>query len=178
MNDRSAALRDLAIQQLRVLALIYLVAAEPGNANKLDSLTKLAKLDFLVRYSDARAAVRASLSGDKAFNEPSMRSNHPMIRHKFGPWDDIYYPVIGALVGRGLARYVKSRNRGVGLSLTKEGSELFMKLSESEEWQSTIGEIREVAIEFGTFSGNRLKEAIYSSVPNALDVPHKTVLRT
>jgi hypothetical protein len=174
--DRSAALRDLALQQLRVLSLIHQVSAAPGNASKLDSLTKLAKLDFLVRYADARPSVRAALDGEPLPPEVALRSAIPMIRHKYGPWDDIYYPVIGALVGRGLARYVKSRNRGVGLALTKEGNELFAKLNQNSEWSSTIEEISQVAAEFGRYSGNKLKDAIYSSVPAALDVAHKSVL--
>ena len=34
-----------------------------------------------------------------------------MIRYKYGPWDDRYYAVIGALVSRGLLRYVRRPTR-------------------------------------------------------------------
>ena len=175
--DRSATLRDLAVQQMRVLGLIHEVSAVPGNAKKLDSLTKLAKLDFLVRYGEVRPGVLAVLQGLPAPEEKPLKSELPMVRHKYGPWDDIYYPVIGALVGRGLAKYVKSRNRGVGLSLTKSGDELFALLIENEEWSRTVEEIRLVALEFGEFNGNRLKDAIYATIPKALDVPHRSVLK-
>lgn len=46
----SAMVDDLAYHQSRVLLLVRAVAEEPGNSGKLDGLTKLAKLDFLVRY--------------------------------------------------------------------------------------------------------------------------------
>ena len=46
----TAMVDDLAYHQSRVLLLVRAVAEEPGNAGKLDGLTKLAKLDFLVRY--------------------------------------------------------------------------------------------------------------------------------
>ena len=49
--DELAILReDFAYHEARVLLLVTAVAAEHGHASKLDGLTKLAKLDFLLRY--------------------------------------------------------------------------------------------------------------------------------
>jgi len=41
---------DLAYHQARVLLLVAGVSRTKGNNGKLDGLTKLAKLDFLLRY--------------------------------------------------------------------------------------------------------------------------------
>ncbi|WP_280303082.1 hypothetical protein [Nocardia abscessus] len=41
---------DLAYHQARVLLLVAAVCAADGHSKKLDGLTKLAKLDFLLRY--------------------------------------------------------------------------------------------------------------------------------
>lgn len=177
--NREAAARDLEVQQLRVLSLIYAVAALPGTAGKIDSLTKLAKLDFLVRYPDARDAVRAELSGTASTNKPVRalpENGPPMIRHKFGPWDDSYYPVIGALVGRGLAKYVRARNRAVGIALTKPGNDLYQRVIQDPSWQEIAAEAVTVAGDFGDLTGNRLKDAIYAALPEMLDVPHRTEL--
>ncbi|MFK3677979.1 hypothetical protein ACI2IP_09610 [Microbacterium sp. NPDC090218] len=176
--DRDAAVRDLQVQQLRILSLVHSVAELPSTAGKVDSLTKLAKLDFLVRYPEARDAVRGTLAGHASrrvdLNPSSGWSS--MVRHKFGPWDDSYYPVIGALVARGLARYVRAKNRAVGVSLTKTGNDLYRKLREDEAWDEVAAEVETVASEFGHLTGNKLKDAIYTALPHALDVPHRTEL--
>ena len=48
----------------------------------------------------------------------------PMTRYKYGPWDDKYYPVIGALICRGLLRYSPGRRGSVALAPTREGRAL------------------------------------------------------
>jgi hypothetical protein len=177
--DQNAAVRDLQVQQLRILSLVHAVAALPTTAGKVDSLTKLAKLDFLIRYPDTRAAVRGTLAGQTETRE-NLRPGSgwtSMIRHKFGPWDDSYYPVIGALVARGLARYVRAKNRAVGVALTKAGNDLYDKLRSLDAWGDVVIEADVVAAEFGHLSGNKLKDAIYEALPQALDVPHRTELR-
>lgn len=178
--DRAAAVQDLQVQQLRILTLVHAVAALPMTAGKVDSLTKLAKLDFLVRYPDARGAVRETLAG-RSSGHPDLQPQagwNSMVRHKFGPWDDSYYPVIGALVSRGLARYVRAKNRAVGVSLTKAGDELCAKLCAVDSWSDVADEVQAVADEFGHLTGNRLKDAIYGALPRALDVPHRTELNS
>jgi hypothetical protein len=86
---------DLAYHQARVLLLVDTVAGTQGHSGKMDGLTKLAKLDFLLRYPALAPAVldgldpadaRLHLSEeDKA--EPA-EVEAPMTRYKYGPWDD------------------------------------------------------------------------------------------
>ena len=52
-----------------------------------------------------------------------------MTRYKYGPWDDRYYPVIGALVGRGLLRYTRGRRGSVALAPTPAGRALARQLA-------------------------------------------------
>src|SRR5580698_8548027 len=86
---------DLAYHQVRVLLLVDAVAATKGHQGKIDGLTKLAKLDFLLRYPALAPAVLDTLSSD----DPRLRlrvgeasgpadAEAPMIRYKYGPWDD------------------------------------------------------------------------------------------
>jgi hypothetical protein len=98
---------DLAYHQARVLLLVDTVADAQGHAGKVDGLTKLAKLDFLLRYPALAPAVldgldpadaRLHLSEEDQAEPADVEA--PMTRYKYGPWDDRYYPVIGALVGR------------------------------------------------------------------------------
>src|SRR5262245_14668803 len=88
---------DLAYHQARVLLLVCAVAAERGHARKLDGLTKLAKLDFLLRYPALASTVLDPLDpcdrrlhlADEDIREPTS-VEAPMNRYKYGPWDDRY----------------------------------------------------------------------------------------
>src|SRR5262245_31422507 len=134
---------DLAYHQARVLLLIDAVSQSPGHAGKLDGLTKLAKLDFLLRYPALAPSVLDGLDPADARLHVSPRDldqptnvEAPMIRYKYGPWDDRYYPVIGALVGRGLIRYARGRQGSVALVPTPEGRRLVAALAVSENWSN------------------------------------------
>ena len=115
-------LDDLACHQARVLLLVDAVASEPGHQRKLDGVTKLAKLDFLVRYPALASVVLDDLDPDDRKLHLSAGDQlaptdveDPMTRYKYGPWDDRYYPVVGALVSRGLLRYARGRRGSVAL---------------------------------------------------------------
>ena len=169
---------DLLHQQLRVLLLVNAVAQLPGNAGKLDGLTKLAKLDFIARYPALAAKICRELGIEEvAIVSVSAPTASPMVRYRYGPWDDQYYPVIGALVGRGLSRYAAGRKGSVGLAPTASGRELEARLRSDPEWAEIASHYDEIARTFGTLSGNKLKQAIYAALPELLDMPYRTELR-
>jgi hypothetical protein len=174
---------DLAYHQARVLLLVRAVAEEPGHSRKLDGLTKLAKLDFLVRYPalagivlDDLAAgdVRMHLSSDE-ISAPT-EVDDPMIRYRFGPWDDRYYPVIGALVSRGLLRYLKGRNGSVALSATAAGKKFADSLADEPLWSDVADRCKAVAQASVGLSGNALKERIYDRLAHLMDRPHREII--
>lgn len=164
---------DLAYHQIRVLLLVNSVAAAKGHAQKMDGLTKLAKLDFLVRYPALAPIV---------LDDPSLRPavtssvEAPMVRYKYGPWDDRYYPVIGALVGRGLLAYTRGRQGSVALRPTAAGKVLAKEAARSDAWAGVAAQCREVAESSAGMSGNQLKDAIYARLPDLMDQPHRRVL--
>lgn len=172
---------DLEHQQLRVLALISAVAGVPGNAQRLDGLTKLAKLDFIARYPDLEPEVARALFGSDADEQSSHTATAltaaPMIRYRYGPWDDRYYPVLGALVGRGLVRFVKGKRGAVGMALTPLGKRLVKLLDSDITWSPVMARYREVAGRFGTQNGSSLKDAIYRALPYLASTPLGTELK-
>lgn len=93
-----------------------------------------------------------------------------MTKFRYGPWDDQYYPAIGALVGRGLVRYTPGRHGSVGLSLTPQGVKLIGRLQTDTLWQPVLDRYNAIADRFGTFTGNKLKDAIYSALPDQMNV--------
>jgi len=68
----------------------------------LSGMTKMAKLDFFVRYPAffARAVSHLGLEVDV---EPSAAVESRMIRFHYGPWDKRYNQVLPYLQARGLA---------------------------------------------------------------------------
>lgn len=174
---------DLAYHQVRVLLLVQAVAANPGHARKLDGLTKLAKLDFLVRYP----ALASVILDDLADNEPRMHLSDeevaaptevedPMTRYKYGPWDDRYYPVVGALISRGLLRYVKGRRGSVALTPTPAGRRFAQALTEDSLWREIAERCEVVAEASEGLSGNALKGRIYDRLAGLMDRPHREVI--
>lgn len=173
---------DLAYHQLRVLLLVAAVSAEPGHGRKLDGLTKLAKLDFFVRYPALAPMLLDDLEGDDRMhvNEvdrltPTLVQD-PMTRYKYGPWDDRYYPVIGALVSRGLLRYAKGRRGSVALMPTAAGKALAAEVATDEVWREVADRCEAVAAASRGMTGNALKELIYDRLADLMDRPHRTVI--
>jgi hypothetical protein len=188
MNTRSpellsAMVDDLAYHQGRVLLLVRAVAAEPGNAGKLDGLTKLAKLDFLVRYPALAPVVLDELDAadpglhldDADLSEPTLVSD-PMTRYKYGPWDDKYYPIIGALISRGLLRYARGRKGNVALVPTSLGRTLADDLAAEDVWRGIYDQCRTVAGASVGLTGNALKVRIYERLADLMDRPHREVI--
>lgn len=172
---RAMVQEDLAYHQLRVLLLVDAVASAPGHASKLDGLTKLAKLDFLVRYPDLAPVV---LDGRAAPGPASPgRVEAPMIRYKYGPWDDRYYPVIGALVGRGLLAYTRGRRGSVALRPTAAGRRLAAEAAASDAWSEIARQCRDVAAKSAGMTGSQLKDAIYERLPDLMNQPHRQVIQ-
>jgi hypothetical protein len=185
-HEELALLReDLAYHQARVLLLVSAVTATQGHQGKVDGLTKLAKLDFLLRYPAVAPAVLDRLSAaDPRLRLPAGESAHgsgyieaPMIRYKYGPWDDRYYTIIGALVGRGLLRYMRGRRGSVALAPTSAGRELAGQLAAADEW-SDVAERSKVIAESSTgMSGNALKTLIYQRLASLIDRQLGEVIR-
>ncbi|MEU8445722.1 hypothetical protein AB0F05_35360 [Streptomyces microflavus] len=182
--ERQLLREDLAYHQARVLLLIDAVSKAQGHARKLDGLTKLAKLDFLLRYPALAPLVLDGLEvSDSRLNltdvelaEPT-NVEAPMVRYKYGPWDDRYYSIIGALVGRGLLRYVRGRKGSVALTTTPAGKRLAVDMGKSRQW-SAVGERSQAIAEASAgMSGSALKDLIYQRLALLMDRPHRQVIK-
>jgi hypothetical protein len=176
-------LDDLAYHQSRVLLLVEAVASEPGHARKLDGMTKLAKLDFLVRYPAFATVILDELAADdeRLHVDDDDRLTptdvaDPMIRYKYGPWDDRYYPVVGALVSRGLLKYARGRRGSVALVPTRAGQALADSLRRDQSWNEIAERCQALAQASVGLTGNALKERIYTRLADLMDRPHREVI--
>ena len=93
-------------------------------ARAVEGITKLAKMDFLLRYPTCLERVLAILdksSEDVAVQERERTSiESKMIRFRYGPWDARYRRWLGLLSSRGLVRLAVEGNTIV-IGLTDAG---------------------------------------------------------
>lgn len=173
----------VATADYHVARLLLLLDAFGGPRRKyLVGLTKLAKLDFLLRYpmalEDMLAVRGVTLSKDLAptgLEEQTVES--PMIRYRFGPWDHQYYALIGRLVGLRLAEQNRGQRSEVRVRLTREGRERAAAVAVVDDWMRTAGRARLLADHFDEVSGSALTAEIYRRFGDMLDRPHWSVIR-
>ena len=103
-----AAAAVLEFHAARLLPLLHIC----GTAGRIDGLTKMAKLDFFVRYPDffeaARAVVEPAPQSTPVNSAEAVESS--MVRHHYGPWDKRYDQVLAHLEGRRLITVSKLKN--------------------------------------------------------------------
>jgi hypothetical protein len=132
----------------------------------LEGRTKLAKLDFLLRYPNfmQRAlAIRTSSQIMEVASEEQNNIEGRMIRYRYGPWDPSYYAILGRLIGKGLVETVPNQ-RGLSYRTTERGNQLAKALVKEDSWSETSLRIKLLKQNFN-LSGNALKDFIYEHFP-------------
>src|ERR687890_441277 len=76
-------------------ARLLLLLNECGLKGQIEGLTKLAKLDFFVRYPSF--FTQACIEQGKPFFPVTEAVESPMVRYYYGPWDHRYYQVLAYL---------------------------------------------------------------------------------
>lgn len=105
------------------LLLLIKNSGKPANKPKIEGRTKLAKMDFFVRYPQfLDKASRNLLSPDdyqgiknKLILNPTIESH--MIRYKYGPWDKKYYLILAYLNGKNLIKISSTNKVDIYLSV-------------------------------------------------------------
>lgn len=129
-----------------------------GSGEMIEGLTKLAKLDFFVRYPNFFERVARHLG--KAILVASDQAESPMVRHHYGPWDKRYYQVLAFLEARGLIT-VKKRGSTYDFILTKLGQERAKTLTKSQPFTPLIEQMKAVKKLLGRKNGTQLKNIVY-----------------
>ena len=107
----------------RLLLLLNAFAGEDGTG-AVEGLTKLAKLDFLLRYpvmlDRALQAKGRSVREVQLEDHERQSVESEMVRYRFGPWDHRYREFLNILIAKGLAA-VSVEGRTVVITLTAQG---------------------------------------------------------
>lgn len=145
------------VMELHASRLLLLFLHCGVNGRRIDSLTKMAKLDFFIRYPTF-FEIAARAEGEQVGSTAGEGSR--MVRYRYGPWDLRYYQLLGYLEALGLIS-VKRKGTSFELSLTDKGVEVAEELSASGSFESLVGHMRQVKSVLGKKSGTRLKNLVY-----------------
>lgn len=155
--------------------LLILIAAFSANNGSLEGRTKLAKLDFLIRYPPyfARAlSARPNLSRNATVAVENARAEGQtiesrMVRYRYGPWDPAHFALLGRLVGKELVEPVAEKN-GIGYRVTEKGRELAAAIASDEAW-TTVAERAAFLKQYLDLTGYGLTQFIYKNIPEVAD---------
>lgn len=155
---------------LHLSRLLILLRAFSGrnNLKTIDGLTKLAKLDFLLRYPVyLDRAIEKWVKKDRPnvniqdYERKSIESS--MVRFRYGPWDFRYRRLLNILVAKGLVR-VNSDGKTIQIGLTSSGLEMANELASSNIF-SDFSERASILKKHFDWKARTLMERIYETFP-------------
>ena len=146
---------DLVEYHAARLLLLFRVC---GKNDRIEGLTKLAKLDFFVRYPEFFEQVCLHLG--LAASAPIKTRESGMVRFHYGPWDKRYYQVLAYLEGRELVTVSKEGSAFV-FSLTPKGAQLADQLRKASLFGDLVAQMKAVKKVLGAKSGSTIKSLIY-----------------
>ena len=157
--------RDEDVHLARILFLLRAFSRDDGPA--LHGITKLVKLDFLLRYPSyfekALIARDVSMKNLPVEDYERLTVEARMVRYRFGPWDHRYRRFLNILAGKGLVS-LRTDGRTIQIDLTDRGH----GISEALANRSEFGKIAQRAallrrhLDIGA---TRLMEFIYEQFP-------------
>lgn len=131
-----------------------------GTAGRIDGLTKLAKLDFFVRYPQFFDVIAKKLGKAEVASTKTVES--AMVRHHYGPWDKRYYHVLAYLESRGLIKVLRNGN-SYRFQLTESGDPIATALSKTDAWLKLATHMKSVKKLLGAKTGGAIKDLIYKT---------------
>lgn len=160
--------------ELHLARLLILINAFTNDGKeKLSGLTKLAKLDFLLRYPVMleRALQKRHLSGKSAKVEEYERLSveTQMVRYRFGPWDHRYRMFLNLLSAKRLIT-VNIDGRTIEVSITETGKDYVKKLIKSGTFATYVDRSAVIKERFN-LKATELMHFIYNAVPEILNLP-------
>ena len=152
--------------------LLLLSAFDAAGQGAVEGLTKLAKLDFLLRYPvmlDRALAARGKGTRELRLEDHERQSvESEMVRYRFGPWDHRYREVLNVLVAKELAK-VSIEGRKVVIFLTPRGREVAGLLASDPEFEQYSRRAGILKRNFD-LSGTNLMKFIYQTFPEIISL--------
>lgn len=163
----------------RLLMLLNAFAGDDGT-EPIEGLTKLAKLDFLLRYpvmlDRALAAKGRSVREVRLEDHERQSVESEMVRYRFGPWDHRYRLFLNILVAKGLVS-VSVEGRMVVISLTPDGRRLAHQLVAQPVFEPYARRAQLLKRHFDMTATN-LMRFIYETFPEVVTLRSNEVIPT
>jgi len=154
------------------LARILFILDEASKRKKkngcVDGITKLAKLDFLLRYPNclerALTVVKGNLEAADIKDYERTTIESKMIRFRYGPWDPRYRTWIALLYSKDLANtFIDGRTVHIGI--TVKGKKIVTELYHREAFNDIKERSGLLYKKFGSYSSTKIKNFIYEVFP-------------
>lgn len=162
----------------RLLLLIH-IFGEGSQGSPIEGLTKLAKLDFLLRYPVMleRALKTKNKSTREVHLENHERSSveSQMVRYRFGPWDHRYREFLNILVAKDLVS-INLEGRKVVIGVTDKGRDNAVLLSQHDLFVQYVRRARLLKRHFD-LTAMHLVHFIYDTFPEIVSLrPNEAIL--
>jgi hypothetical protein len=155
----------------RLIILLDAFAGEDGGGS-VEGLTKLAKLDFLLRYplmlERALEAKNRTIRDLKIEEHERHSVESEMVRYRFGPWDHRYRELLNILASKGLVR-TNIEGRTVVLTLTEKGHSIASQLASDPLFEPYTRRSRLLKRNFDMTATN-LMNFIYETFPEIVSL--------
>lgn len=142
-------------------------------AKAVEGITKLAKLDFLLRYPTCLERALRALGRDGADVAVQSRERTSvetkMIRFRYGPWDARYRRWLGLLSARGLVTLEVAGNT-VQIGLTDAGRAVANCMRADPLFAELTLRSDLTVKAVGGLSATRLKDFVYEVIPEIIDM--------
>lgn len=159
---REQGSQSLVESEARLLLLI-----SAFGAMGIEGRTKLAKLDFFVRYPKYLARALAIRAPERGITVEGLQDAGPiearMIRYRYGPWDPSYFTLLGRLIGRGLIDVLPG-NRALRYVVSDRGRAVASELETYESWTATATRC-DLVKKHLNLMGSNLKNFVYEHFP-------------
>lgn len=159
------------LHEARLLVLLGAFAGRDG-AGQIVGLTKLAKLDFLLRYPvllERALSKKRESTANIAIQEHERQSvESHMVRYRFGPWDHRYRMLLNLLVAKGFAT-IQLDGRTVRIGLTESGLSAAERLANSDAFADIRLRARALHTHFD-ISATHLMRFVYDTFPEVLSM--------
>lgn len=167
------------LHEARLLLLLLAFSGEDGQG-VIEGLTKLAKLDFFLRYPalleralvERRAAPKLAAVEDHERDSVESR----MVRYRFGPWDHRYYAFLDLLVSKGLIA-IHPEGRRITIRLTPKGAGVARSIAESEPFKPVARRARLLKTHLDLTATN-IMNFVYEKFPEIASLSMNEVIPT
>lgn len=146
----------------RILLLIRLCGQKERlrKLYRIEGLTKIAKLDFFIRYPEFFRRVVAFINKEFDITNHKGGVESRMIRYHYGPWDERYYQVLPYLESRDLIKVEKIGN-SYTFYLTIQGEAIANTLIADDDFTELVQNIGDVSKLLSRMGGSALKDLVY-----------------